>query len=153
TLMTPSTTYRTLAFSLGPRLPREQRTSPWRRPRAFSARSQSTFETAGLNASMPRMGNLATSSACLRCRVAGEAFDDQTARLADASHLREVDRHCLKPKQKADWPTMAAGVLEYGRPKLVRYAAIGVAASLSYVGFDMVAEDKIRDGTLTGFWA
>jgi signal transduction histidine kinase len=48
---------------------------------------------------------------------------------------------------------MAAGVLEYGGPKRLRYAAAGVAVALSYVAFDMVAESKLREGTLTGFLA
>ena len=43
--------------------------------------------------------------------------------------------------------------LEQRTPKLARYAALGVMAALSYVVFDVIAEDKIRDGTLTGVWA
>jgi signal transduction histidine kinase len=43
--------------------------------------------------------------------------------------------------------------LEQRSPKLAGYAALGVLAALSYVVFDVIAEDKIRDGTLTGAWA
>jgi signal transduction histidine kinase len=39
------------------------------------------------------------------------------------------------------------------QPKLLLYAALGVAAALSYVAFDVIAEDRIRDGTLTGAFA
>jgi signal transduction histidine kinase len=43
--------------------------------------------------------------------------------------------------------------LERKRPQLARYAALGLAAALSYVLFDVIAEDKIREGTLTGAFA
>ncbi|HEY6561505.1 MAG TPA: HAMP domain-containing sensor histidine kinase [Polyangiaceae bacterium] len=35
-------------------------------------------------------------------------------------------------------------------PKLFRYIVLGVVAALSYVSFDVIAESKIRDGTITG---
>jgi two-component system sensor histidine kinase HupT/HoxJ len=40
--------------------------------------------------------------------------------------------------------------LEQKEPRLARYIALGMAASVSYVAFDVLAEAKIRDGTLTG---
>jgi signal transduction histidine kinase len=43
--------------------------------------------------------------------------------------------------------------LEGRTPKLTLYVAAGVMAAISYVLFDIVAEDKIRDGTLTGAFA
>ena len=35
-------------------------------------------------------------------------------------------------------------------PKPFRYVVLGVIAALSYVSFDVIAESKIRDGTITG---
>jgi two-component system C4-dicarboxylate transport sensor histidine kinase DctB len=35
-------------------------------------------------------------------------------------------------------------------PKLARYIVLGVIAAVSYVSFDLLAESKIRDGTLSG---
>lgn len=41
-------------------------------------------------------------------------------------------------------------MLARGAPRLAQYAVLGVTVALSYVAFDIIAEDKIRDGTLTG---
>jgi signal transduction histidine kinase len=45
------------------------------------------------------------------------------------------------------------GQLERKKPRLALYAALGVTAAVSYVTFDVIAEGKIRDGTLTGVLA
>ncbi|HMJ14928.1 MAG TPA: HAMP domain-containing sensor histidine kinase [Polyangiaceae bacterium] len=39
---------------------------------------------------------------------------------------------------------------EQPAPKLARYVVLGAIAALSYVSFDLLAESKIRDGTLHG---